>query len=94
MSIEVREHYNTWVNEQLLPLFEKSGVSITQNARNLLAYALQSQVEEKVIGNDQDLIARAERFCGFAVQLYQKKYGNDEMTFNRAMHFFIAITCA
>jgi len=47
---KVRESYETWVSQCVVPLFEKSGISITQNAQNLIAYTLQSHIEEKING--------------------------------------------
>lgn len=94
MAIDVREHYNTWITEQVVPLFEKAGIKVTPGARNLLAHALQSQVEEGLVANDRVLFDSSTRFRRFAVQMHAKKFGVGELNFNRAMHLILALTCA
>jgi hypothetical protein len=96
MPIETRDKYEKWVSQQVVPLFEKAGIDITPNARNLLVYTLQSHIDEKSMASDEALLKRAERFCNFAVEMYRRKcgYGKREMNFNRAMHLIVALTCA
>jgi hypothetical protein len=93
MAIKVRDNYISWVGQRVVPLFEEVGIKITPNARDFLAYTMQSQIDEKVIENDDKLYLRCEEFCNFAVPMYTKKHGIAEMTFNRAVHLVRELTC-
>ena len=94
MIIEVGQNYDTWVSQQFVPLFETVGISVTPAARNLLAHAMQAQIEEGIVANDSTLLEWSERIRTLAVKMHLRKYGIGQLNFNRAMHLILALSCA
>lgn len=65
--------------------FQSKGLGISDNARVLLALAMQSQDSEKILPRDQ-LFKKLDRFEDQIVQYYVDTYGKHDVNFNRALH--------
>jgi hypothetical protein len=55
----------------------------------MLAYVMQSQMEEGIVNQDSQLFQLANDFLGSATDVYIRMYGSHTMTINRAIHLLV-----
>lgn len=86
MVIEIPDEYYNWVKDNLVSSFSSADIHVTDSARNLLAYGLKAQLEDKIVLDRNDLFNRAQQFSSIALRVYRRRYGSEAMNFNRAVH--------
>ncbi len=85
-EISIRENYIDWVRENVVTLFDKEGIKMTDNAVNLFAWSMQMQTDEEVMDGNQ-LFNRASKIADRRlIDYYRDHYGEKDMNFNRAFH--------
>jgi len=85
-TIELDDRYTSFVDKRVIDHFEKRGLEVTVPARQLIAFAMQSQISEEVM-NEERLFSKAEEFLNDDLaDFYVRKYGNRRVTFNQAFH--------
>lgn len=85
-TIELDDQYLKFVDLEVIRQFEARGLKITSGARHLMAFAMQSQIDEEVMKPER-LFVNAERILeGNLADLYVRRYGEKTVTFNRAFH--------
>lgn len=90
-TIVLEDYYANWVNDNVIPLFMERGIKITTNAQCLIAFAMQSQVEEDVMSNDSLFNLAQNAAVSRLVKHYIEKYGEETLNFNRAFHLLADI---
>ena len=88
-SINVSDTYTKWIQNNVIPALEGEGVTVTLPAQNLLAYALQAQLDDKLVPDDKILFKGASDLMGVIPSLYKGQYGKQQMNFNRALHALV-----
>lgn len=85
-TIELEDEYVKFVDSEVIRQFEARGLNITSRARDLMAFAMQCQVDEEVMKRER-LFVNAERILeGNLADFYVRRYGEKTVTFNRAFH--------
>jgi hypothetical protein len=87
--VKIETEYQGWIDDQVVRAFEGVGVKITKPARTMLAYVMQSQMEEGIVNQDSQLFQLANDFLGSATDVYIRMYGSHTMTINRAIHLLV-----
>src|SRR4051794_35522157 len=85
-EINIRENYIDWVRDNIVTLFDKEGIKMTDNAVNLFALAMQMQIDEEVMNNDQLFSRAAKVVDDRLIDYYRDRYGERDINFNRAFH--------
>jgi hypothetical protein len=85
-SQSIADDYIGWTNENITNAFLDRGINVTENARHLLTFAIQSQIQEYIVENDPILFERLGRIIRYAVEDYYGGHGNNEVNFNRALY--------
>jgi hypothetical protein len=88
-TVKIESEYQGWIEGRVLQAFEGVGVKITEPARTMLAYVLQSQKEEGLVREDGELFQRADYLLARATEVYVEMYGSQTMTINRAIHVIV-----
>ena len=84
--IHLDDQYEVWVQQNIVEVFSGKGIVVTTNAKKLLAFAMQSQVEENIMSQEK-LFERANQVGGKnLLAYYEQRYGETEVNFNRAFH--------
>jgi hypothetical protein len=87
MTLNVEDRYVNWVKTNVVTLFQAAGISITDRGKQLMAFALQAQVDEDTVVDADAALERAKRACEpWLVENYRSKYGERPVNFNRAFH--------
>src|SRR5215813_8767522 len=85
-AIELDDRFTNFVDQEVLPQFTIRGLQVTSPARDLVAFAMQSQIVEQVT-TDERLFSRARKVLGENLaDAYVRKYGERTVTFNQAFH--------
>jgi hypothetical protein len=85
-TIELNDRFTNFVDQEVLPQFTLRGLQFTSPARDLVAFAMQSQTVEEVT-NEQTLFTEARKILGENLaDAYVRKYGERTVTFNQAFH--------
>src|SRR5579863_527061 len=84
--VRIESEYQEWIEVKVLSAFGRIGVKVTEPARTMLAYVLQSQKEEGLVPGNVKLFQRADLLMEKATEEYIKMYGYETMTINRAIH--------
>jgi hypothetical protein len=85
-TIELDDRFTDFVDQEVLPQFSTRRLQVTSPARNLIAFAMQSQIAEEVT-NEERLFTRARQLLSENLaDAYVRKYGEGTVTFNQAFH--------
>jgi len=90
MEIIVQDSFANWIEFYVRPAFLDANIELTEPAARLFAYALQAQLEERIVPNQDVLLDMAKNFLSVAVsrrQLFPMK----KLTFNRALHLLVEV---
>jgi hypothetical protein len=95
--IELDDFYLRWVNQNVRPAIENSGAHLSDSAAQLLAYAMQSQVDLGFVRNREHAIGAAEELLRFIRDGYWpplpplRPFGGPgyEVNFNVALHLMV-----
>lgn len=89
MVLTISLDYELWVRRKLEPALAARGIRATKSALTLISYALQAQIEDKTVENNGELFELAQKFAETFLSLYQKRFQNEELNFNRAMRLLV-----
>lgn len=85
-NIQIGEEYTNWVIDNIVDLFAREDITVTDNARNLFALAMQMQVSENAMTKTK-LYRRAEKVAdNRLIDYYKDRYNKEDVNFNRAFH--------
>jgi hypothetical protein len=84
--INLEDQYVAWVEENIVQMFSDKGIEVTTNARQLLAFAMQSQIDESLM-DQETLLERVNQVSGEnLLEYYEERYGEKALNFNHAFH--------
>jgi|SRR6185436_17479292 len=89
MVLVINKEYEQWVNDNVVPACADLGIKVTKSALTLFSYALQAQIEDKTVSSKQEIFVRAHKFSETFLGVYQKRFQDEELNFNRAMRLLV-----
>ena len=90
-TFDLSDRLAAWVGERVPPAFKQRGIDVTESALVLFALGLESQLRDKIVASEDALLLRAQQFVETGPMLYQDMYGDNVLTFNRAVHLLVEL---
>lgn len=85
-TIELNDRYTEFVNFNVRSHFAERGIEITRRAQDLLAFAMQCQIDEKEMDEGRLTAVAQQLLNNNLAESYVRVYGDRPMNFNRAFH--------
>jgi hypothetical protein len=86
MTIEIPDQFEKWIQQNVITKFESAGITVSESAKNVLAYGLKAQLDDGIVDGWTNLASRAKLFSSRAVRTYKAIHGTADMNFNRSLH--------